>query len=141
MTKFGTGTLQINKDQTDAARGTGNGFTGNWVVNQGQLNLQTFGAAGTGRKVEPMTSLFDPFTLKGVTLRNRIAVAPMCQYSARHGLANDWHLVHLGSRAVGVRVIAHELPVAFAQGPGGPPALVHVMRLVPGERTRLGGRG
>jgi 2,4-dienoyl-CoA reductase-like NADH-dependent reductase (Old Yellow Enzyme family) len=48
-----------------------------------------------------MTHLFDPFTLRNVTLRNRIGVSPMCQYSAEDGLANDWHLVHLGSRAVG----------------------------------------
>lgn len=45
--------------------------------------------------------LFAPLSLRSVTLRNRIAVSPMCQYSARDGLANDWHLVHLGSRAVG----------------------------------------
>lgn len=48
-----------------------------------------------------MTQLFDPFTLRGVTLRNRIGVSPMCQYSANDGFANDWHLVHLGSRASG----------------------------------------
>lgn len=48
-----------------------------------------------------MSHLFDPFTLRGVTLRNRIGVSPMCQYSAQDGLANDWHLVHLGSRASG----------------------------------------
>jgi len=45
--------------------------------------------------------LFSPFTLRGITLPNRIAVSPMCEYSAVDGLANDWHLVHLGSRAVG----------------------------------------
>ncbi|GEJ56827.1 NADH:flavin oxidoreductase/NADH oxidase [Anaeromyxobacter diazotrophicus] len=45
--------------------------------------------------------LFDPLALRDVTLRNRIAVSPMCQYSAQEGVANDWHLVHLGSRAVG----------------------------------------
>jgi 2,4-dienoyl-CoA reductase-like NADH-dependent reductase (Old Yellow Enzyme family) len=45
--------------------------------------------------------LFDPITLRGVTMRNRIAVSPMCEYSAADGFANDWHLVHLGSRAVG----------------------------------------
>lgn len=48
-----------------------------------------------------MTQLFQPLTLRGLTLSNRIAVSPMCQYSAEEGLANDWHLVHLGSRAVG----------------------------------------
>lgn len=48
-----------------------------------------------------MPDLFSPFTLKSVTLRNRIGVSPMCEYSADDGLANDWHLVHLGSRAVG----------------------------------------
>jgi len=45
--------------------------------------------------------LFSPLALRGVTLRNRIAVSPMCQYSAEAGRANDWHLVHLGARAVG----------------------------------------
>ncbi|HVZ73487.1 MAG TPA: NADH:flavin oxidoreductase/NADH oxidase [Polyangia bacterium] len=45
--------------------------------------------------------LFDPFQLRGVTFRNRIGVSPMCQYSSQDGFADDWHLVHLGSRAVG----------------------------------------
>lgn len=45
--------------------------------------------------------LFTPLTLRSVTLRNRIGVSPMCQYSAEGGFANDWHLVHLGSRALG----------------------------------------
>ena len=48
-----------------------------------------------------MSSLFQEFRLKDVTLRNRIAVAPMCQYSSDNGFPNDWHFVHLGSRAVG----------------------------------------
>jgi 2,4-dienoyl-CoA reductase-like NADH-dependent reductase (Old Yellow Enzyme family) len=48
-----------------------------------------------------MPHLFEPLTLRGVTFRNRIAVSPMCQYSSVEGLANDWHLVHLGARAVG----------------------------------------
>ena len=48
-----------------------------------------------------MTKLFEPFALRGITLKNRIVVSPMCQYSAQDGFANDWHLVHLGSRAVG----------------------------------------
>lgn len=47
------------------------------------------------------TSLFQPLTIRNITLKNRIAVSPMCQYSAVDGFANDWHLVHLGSRAVG----------------------------------------
>ena len=45
--------------------------------------------------------LFQPFTLGDVVLRNRIAVSPMCEYSAVDGMPDDWHLVHLGSRAVG----------------------------------------
>ncbi|MGI4855697.1 MAG: NADH:flavin oxidoreductase/NADH oxidase [Janthinobacterium lividum] len=48
-----------------------------------------------------MTALFDSYTLKGVTLRNRIAVPPMCQYSAEDGLLNDWHQVHLAGLARG----------------------------------------
>jgi 2,4-dienoyl-CoA reductase-like NADH-dependent reductase (Old Yellow Enzyme family) len=50
---------------------------------------------------EPVTHLFSPLTQRGVTFPNRIAVSPMCQYSCEDGLATDWHLVHLGSRAVG----------------------------------------
>ncbi|MDE3167135.1 MAG: NADH:flavin oxidoreductase/NADH oxidase [Acidobacteriota bacterium] len=45
--------------------------------------------------------LFEPLTLRTLTLRNRIGVSPMCQYSATDGFASDWHMVHLGSRAVG----------------------------------------
>lgn len=48
-----------------------------------------------------MSRLFEPLSLRGVTLRNRIAVSPMCQYSSVDGFANDWHLVHLGARAQG----------------------------------------
>jgi 2,4-dienoyl-CoA reductase-like NADH-dependent reductase (Old Yellow Enzyme family) len=48
-----------------------------------------------------MASLFQEFRLKDVVLRNRIAVSPMCQYSSDNGFPNDWHFVHLGSRAVG----------------------------------------
>ena len=48
-----------------------------------------------------MSLLFSPLTIKSITLKNRIVVSPMCQYSATDGFANDWHLVHLGSRAVG----------------------------------------
>ncbi len=45
--------------------------------------------------------LFDPLSLRELTLRNRIIVSPMCQYSSQDGFANEWHFVHLGSRAVG----------------------------------------
>ena len=50
---------------------------------------------------QPMSALFEPFTLKDVTLRNRIAIPPMCQYMADDGMVNDWHLVHLASLARG----------------------------------------
>jgi 2,4-dienoyl-CoA reductase-like NADH-dependent reductase (Old Yellow Enzyme family) len=46
-------------------------------------------------------NLFDSLQIRDVTFRNRIAVSPMCEYSSEDGFANDWHLVHLGSRAVG----------------------------------------
>ena len=48
-----------------------------------------------------MAELFTPLKLRDVTLRNRVVVSPMCQYSSDDGFATDWHLVHLGSRAVG----------------------------------------
>lgn len=46
-------------------------------------------------------TLFTPFEVRGLTLRNRIVVSPMCQYSAEDGRLGDWHLVHLGARATG----------------------------------------
>lgn len=48
-----------------------------------------------------MNKLFSPLKIKSVELKNRLVVSPMCQYSSIDGFANDWHLVHLGSRAVG----------------------------------------
>src|SRR6202050_5073932 len=45
--------------------------------------------------------LFDSLKIRDVVLKNRIVVSPMCQYSSSDGFASDWHLVHLGSRAVG----------------------------------------
>src|SRR4051794_8681864 len=48
-----------------------------------------------------MSKLFEPFKIRGIEFRNRIWVSPMCQYSSVDGMPTDWHLVHLGSRAVG----------------------------------------
>jgi 2,4-dienoyl-CoA reductase-like NADH-dependent reductase (Old Yellow Enzyme family) len=48
-----------------------------------------------------MAQIFDPLPIRGITLPNRMVVSPMCEYSSQDGFANDWHLVHLGSRAVG----------------------------------------
>lgn len=48
-----------------------------------------------------MSKLFSAFSLRGLEFRNRVFVSPMCQYSSTNGLPNDWHMVHLGSRAVG----------------------------------------
>lgn len=53
------------------------------------------------QKSEEIPALFTPLKIRGTTFRNRIAVSPMCQYSSIDGAATDWHLVHLGSRAVG----------------------------------------
>src|SRR5439155_25851986 len=48
-----------------------------------------------------MAGLFDPLAIRDLKFANRVFVSPMCQYSSRDGFANDWHFVHLGSRAVG----------------------------------------
>ena len=61
--------------------------------------------------------LFEPFRLKEIELKNRIAVAPMCQYSCEDGYVNDWHLVHLGSRAVGgAGLVVVEATAVSAEG-------------------------
>ncbi len=48
-----------------------------------------------------MSTLFEPLGIRNITFKNRLVVSPMCQYSSEDGFSNDWHLVHLGSRAVG----------------------------------------
>lgn len=64
-----------------------------------------------------MSLLFSPLTIRSVTLKNRIVVSPMCQYSSEDGFANDWHLVHLGSRAVGgAGLIMQEATAITADG-------------------------
>ena len=65
----------------------------------------------------PEIDLLSPLTIRGVTFRNRIVMAPMCQYSAEDGFADDWHLVHLGSRAVGgVSLVIVEATAVAADG-------------------------
>lgn|SRR5579883_188991 len=66
--------------------------------------MATISEARGPARVEPgiqAAHLFAPLEIRGVRLRNRIGVSPMCQYSSEDGYANDWHFVHLGSRAVG----------------------------------------
>src|SRR5262249_35750168 len=55
----------------------------------------------TGPGEPPPPPMFTPFRLRDLVLENRVVVSPMCQYSAEDGLIDDWHLVHLGSRAIG----------------------------------------
>ena len=62
-------------------------------------------------------NLFSPLTIRSVTFRNRIAMSPMCQYSSEDGFADDWHLVHLGSRAAGgVGLVIVEATAVTADG-------------------------
>lgn len=64
-----------------------------------------------------MTDLFQPFSTRSLTLKNRFTVAPMCQYSARGGMPNDWHLVHLGRFALGgFALVTAEATAVTAEG-------------------------
>jgi 2,4-dienoyl-CoA reductase-like NADH-dependent reductase (Old Yellow Enzyme family) len=64
-----------------------------------------------------MSKLFEEITIRGITSRNRIMVSPMCQYSSEDGFATDWHLVHLGSRAVGgAGIICSEAAAVSPEG-------------------------
>src|ERR1035441_5579189 len=71
----------------------------------------------------PTAHLMAPLKIREIALRNRIAVSPMCEYSSEDGFANDWHLVHLGSRAVGgAGLVCMEATAVTARGrisPGG----------------------
>jgi len=95
-----------------------------------------------------MAGLFDPLVLRGLHLPNRIAVSPMCQYSADDGLANDWHLVHLGGRAAGgAGLVLTEATAVEARGRISPRDLglwrddhVDALRRVTGFAHGLGSR-
>ena len=96
-----------------------------------------------------MPHLFDPITFRDLTLNNRIVVSPMCQYSSVDGFANDWHFVHLASRAVGgAGLVFTEATAVTADGRISPDDLgiwddAHVERAVPHRpfRERPGKRG
>ena len=69
------------------------------------------------KDIMPSAQLFEPLTLRAVTFRNRIGVSPMCQYSCADGLIGDWHLVHLGSRAIGgAGLVMAEATAVTAEG-------------------------
>lgn len=68
-------------------------------------------------KKQVMSILFSPLQIKNINLKNRLVVSPMCQYSATDGFANDWHLVHLGSRAIGgAALVIQEATAVSAEG-------------------------
>src|ERR1700676_1771994 len=68
---------------------------------EAKQRLRVLNVGANLKKKEKMAQLFDPLQIRSVTLPNRVVVSPMCEYSSTDGFANDWHLVHLGSRAVG----------------------------------------
>ena len=70
-----------------------------------------------GSSNRPPPPMFAPITLRGVTIPNRVVVSPMCMYSAKDGIVNDWHVVHLGSRAVGgAGLVITEMTDVMAEG-------------------------
>ena len=69
-----------------------------FVAQTGEMFAENIPAANAKRPLPPM---FQPFKLREMKIPNRVVVSPMCQYSAKDGVPNDWHLVHLGSRAIG----------------------------------------
>jgi len=73
--------------------------------------------AGEDLEASAAADLFSPLTIRGLTLRHRVAMSPMCQYSSHEGFANDWHFVHLGSRAAGgVSLVMVEATAVTAEG-------------------------
>jgi anthraniloyl-CoA monooxygenase len=75
------------------------------------------GSDPVGERTAPLPPAFQPYRVRDLTLSNRIVVSPMCQYSCQDGLVNDWHLVHLGSRAIGgAGLVIAEATAVSAQG-------------------------
>lgn len=68
------------------------------------------------------TMLLSPMTIRGVTLRNRVVISPMCQYSATDGMAEDFHLVHLGQFALGGAGMIFSEAIAVHPNAGSPTA-------------------
>src|SRR5271154_6305664 len=87
-------------------------------TNQPQKPMARGCLAGSDHDREvPEIDLLSPLTIRGITLRNRIVMSPMCQYIATDGFADDWHLVHLGSRAAGgVALVIVEATAVTADG-------------------------
>ena len=94
--------------------------------------------------------LFDPIAFRSLTLANRIVVSPMCEYSCVDGYSNDWHLVHLGSRAVGgAALVVTEATAVTANGRISPqdlgiyddghvPGLARIVGFIHGQKTLAG---
>ena len=83
----------------------------------GEASIRAGRAVCEDDREVPEVDLFTPITLRGLITRNRIAMAPMCMYSADDGFANDFHLVHLGSRAMGgVGLVVVEATAVTADG-------------------------
>lgn len=97
-----------------------------------------------------MAHLFEPLSLRGLTLSNRLVVSPMCQYSSTDGFANDWHLVHLASRAVGgAALVFTEASAVLPEGRISPQdlgiyddghiaGLARIVRFIHGQKTAAG---
>ena len=86
-----------------------------WLEGYERWFAQTAGMADTGRTPPP--PMFTPYTVRGVTLKNRIVVSPMAQYSATDGVVGDYHLVHLGARAMGgAALVFAEMTCVSAEG-------------------------
>ena len=97
-----------------------------------------------------MAHLFDPLALRSLTLANRIVVSPMCQYSSVDGFSNDWHVVHLGTRAVGgAALVMTEATAVTADGRISPQdlgiyddrhvdGLAHCVRVIHTQKTFAG---
>ena len=81
-----------------------------------QGGIQTQCQSEHDREV-PEVDLMSPLTIRGVTFRNRVVMSPMCMYSAQDGFANEFHFVHLGSRAIGgVGLVFVEATAVTAEG-------------------------
>src|SRR5437773_8605442 len=97
-----------------------------------------------------MSHLFDAWPIRSLTLANRIVVSPMCEYSSVDGFSNDWHLVHLGSRAVGgAALVMTEATAVTAVGRISPQdlgiyddahvaGLARIVRFIHGQKTLAG---
>ena len=126
ITKFGAGNFLIGKDQTDAARGTGQGFSGNWVVNGGTLTFNTFGGAGNGGTITLNASGTTTGAGTNLTLNVNPGTPLLGQYTMGRIIAVDNAVINVDTQTSDRTVAVSDLEIFSTDTTGMSPARLRI---------------